>query len=454
MLLNVSMGFDQITKCKNIKQYHSSTSVRRHGLEIIRALQFKTQQQPKVQRQIQKFICDQWKDDIFEYFGLMPQLTTMNTQVLQSVAGCADHKWRNVVKLINDYLGKKLFASDRNKQILRKLMKPVSLKTFKIRLQRESQNIYNPRNNKDFFVSSIAENEIIPQCFENFVNRNEWVWKPSKFGFSVWNQIGMDKATKGGYNESIALVAGKFSVKNSMCSIHVPGVCNCTLNEYLIALRNLSQFKLNFIVLYILRLCFQTLGEVQESQKNIQSIFERIDNEYYNKSAMWSCLGKKPVLVAIVKFATNKEQIVVSRLCHASLVCIAAHKQNDIDLVESKADIEVIANNANNVSNPIPICMDQFVNEAFFLENAQQKKHFKNKWSESLDQIRSFDQSYARPKDLGYMSEMERLGKFNGSLYPPFVALKLNYSWLLAMSSEYILLEQCFTFLIVCCMRI
>ena len=153
----------------------------------------------------------------------------MNTQVLQSVAGCSDHRWREVTKLLHGHLGRKLFASERNKQTIRAMMRPQSLSTFQIRLQRESQNQYVPINNKDYWVSSIADNEIIAQCFDNFVNRNEWVWDVSKFGYTVWSQIGMDKATKGGYNESIALVAGKFSVKNSMCSIHVPGLCSVLL---------------------------------------------------------------------------------------------------------------------------------------------------------------------------------------------------------------------------------
>ena len=187
-------------------------------------LEWKAPKQPQLQKQIREKIFDHWRDEIYKYFALVPQFTTMNTQVLQSVLGCSDVRWRKFVGHIHDHLKVRLFASERNRKTLRTMMRPVSRLTFKLRLHRESTNSYNPRNNHHFWISAIGANEIIAQCLDNFVNTNEWIWELSKFGHTIWNQIGMDKATKGGYNESIALVAGKFSVKNSMCSIHAPGM--------------------------------------------------------------------------------------------------------------------------------------------------------------------------------------------------------------------------------------
>ena len=224
-VMNVSVSFNTITQCSsNVIRYTSAQSVRKHAREVLGVLEWKTRNKAQIQKQIREYIFDHWRDDIYKYFAFVPPLTTMNTQALQTIAGCSDHKWRDMVKCLHEHLEKKLFASERNIQTLRPMMRPMSRKTFSMRLQRESSNQFKPVNNDKFWISSIGDNEIIAQCLDNFVNRNEWIWELSKFGHTIWNQIGMDKATKGGYNESIALVAGKFSVKNSMCSIHVPGM--------------------------------------------------------------------------------------------------------------------------------------------------------------------------------------------------------------------------------------
>ena len=102
---------------------------------------------------------------------------------------------------------------------------------------------------------------------------------------------------------------------------------------------------------------------------------------------MWKSLAKRPVLVAIVHFATNEEQEIVSRFCSASVVCISADKQNEIDADEGKADVEMQVNNVNVDLPGLGICKEQFV-----IETPIEEK-FEDKWYKALQKIRQFGQS-------------------------------------------------------------
>ena len=154
---------------------------------------------------------------------------------------------------------------------------------------------------------------------------------------------------------------------------------------------------------------YEFVGDVQESQQNIQSIFEGIQSEGYDKANMWQSLAKKPVLVSIVHFATNEKEEIVSRLCATSVVCVSANKQDEIDNDEGKADVDMKVNGENIGLENLEIGKEQFVNETDLIE-----AQFEDKWEQLLNQIQEFDKNYKRPKKLGYMSEKERLGNFSG----------------------------------------
>ena len=123
---------------------------------------------------------------------------------------------------------------------------------------------------------------------------------------------------------------------------------------------------------------------------------------------MWKSLAKRPVLVAIVHYATN-EELIVSRFCSTSVVCISSTKQDEIDHHEEKADVAMQVHHDNIGLDDFGLCKEQFVTETDCIG-----EEFEDKWQQLLAKIQQFDKDYKRPKDFGYMSEKERLGDFSG----------------------------------------
>lgn len=216
-----------ITRCqlyKESKQYCPySKAPQKHALEIVETIKWKTSNNVHLETQIVQQLLKQWRTEHPQFFTQPSQMTAMNTQSLQGLLHVADHKFRPFVQKIHEYLGFKLFDNERNVRDLRKIIRPQSLVIFQMELTKENTNQYNQFPNARFWIASLREDEIICQCLDNFVNNNDWIWQISKFDFGLWCQIGFDKATKGGFSESIALVTNKFSVKNSMTTLYIPG---------------------------------------------------------------------------------------------------------------------------------------------------------------------------------------------------------------------------------------
>ena len=221
-LLNVNVSQGRQARANGLQASRSNANF--YANEIIKHIDHKCNGNAVLLDLVKKQLFIKWKDDILCYFNIGVQFTTMNTQVLQGLAKSPDANWRNLVSKIHDYLGWKLFNSERNRKTLRQILQPRTFKVFNWEMVKASVNQYSPRKDSSFWVSVIKETEIIGQCMDNLVNNNEWIFLTNKHGRRIDAQLGFDKATKGHYSETLCIAERLFSVKRSMASMYIPGL--------------------------------------------------------------------------------------------------------------------------------------------------------------------------------------------------------------------------------------
>ena len=369
--------------------YQSNTSIKNHVTEITDIIKFKCNGNETISQQLHGKLWDLLQEEIYEHFQLKLRLTTMNCNVLQDILRASDARWRLFANKIHDALGWKFFRSERDKQSLRKILKPSTNRIFEIDLAVESTNQYNPLPVQKFLVSVIEETEIVAQSFDNAINNNKYVELETKFHGKLWFQLGGDKATKGGYSESICLVGGdKFSVTNSMCNLYVP-------------------------------------GQMQESPENIARIRHYIKEHFYDKSRVWEGLSIEPVVVSVVLYSVDEKRELNSRFVHSCVVFLHPEAQQSLDIDEAKVE-------ENAAMQPRP---EWEVDRSIFVTEAEHMAHeielkcrrrggreaipvsdWKCGWEIALDDLTDFEAKYERPRDLGYMSEKQRHGDFTSCM--------------------------------------
>ena len=159
-------------------------------------------------------------------------------------------------------------------------------------------------------------------------------------------------------------------------------------------------------------------GDIQENVFNIEKCFQIIKQDLYDKQNLWNSFAKKPVVICLVRWTTDDEGIIDSRICQVCVVCISGHKQDEIDNEEIKSDHDV---QSKSGWTPIQIDTTQFVteehhiNQTIQIYNKRRDDVWKDSWQQAWDEIKKFDSKYNRTKDNGYMSEQERLGNFNSN---------------------------------------
>ena len=233
----------RITKCKlrkTRKDWSKTQTASTHAQEILAVVRWKCNNNNLAIVQIQQELFKTWQTEIIAYYRPKTTFTTMNTHVLQNLLKSPDHRWRDFVKKVHDYHVCAIFNSSRNIQSLRKICKARTHKQGKLNMIADNaNNQYNQIKNKDFWFSCIEETEILATCMDKFVNNNDWIFALSKWNNQIANAWGWDKATKGGFNISGTLVAKKFSVKNSMSNVFVPGNLQFSLCTVCFVLCNL-----------------------------------------------------------------------------------------------------------------------------------------------------------------------------------------------------------------------
>lgn len=215
-----------VTQCASWmvdRTYKSRQALHLHVNNIKHIMKWKCAQNEQMYTQLQNALFDECKSDIANYYAQKFQFTCMNCNVLQDILRAPDKRWRDFVHKVNGALGWRLFQSEYYIQMLRNHIRPQTLNIFTLELETSTVNRYNVKPMKKYCVASITETEIISAAFDAQVNNNDWIWQVSKFDYDIWGQIGGDKATKGGYSESICLAGTKFSVHNSMASLYIPG---------------------------------------------------------------------------------------------------------------------------------------------------------------------------------------------------------------------------------------
>ena len=367
-----------ITQCSIKDRYSGYITTKRpkyHAQELICVLKWKTNGSKTQFIQIQEQMFELWKPEIASYFSLKPRLTTMNTQVLQSLLRSPDHRWRQFVALVHQYLQSPLFSSSRNVNGLRAILQPRTLACRSISADRDCTNAYNKQRSSQFLYAVIQETEIMGQCVDNLINNDKLIFETSKFKDEIWFQIGFDKATKGGYSESIGVGLGKFSVLNSMCCLHIP-------------------------------------GQIKESMVNIQRTHDDINKHIYNKSNLWNSLSKKPIIITLVAYCVDESRQVISRKAHSGVVCISSHKQDFVD------ELSLPAQSRQKLS--VKIELSQFNNENQRLSaikkdwtNNHNGEEWFDKWELALQQIKEYDTSLVRENKYSHMCEHERKGTFD-----------------------------------------
>lgn len=219
-----------ITTCQpksNQTKYKQKRTVDEHTREIEAVITFKANGNKDILHQLQDSLIHNMENRVFQMYNFGKKMSARNTNVLQDVLKVSDLRWREFTKLLHGWMGWPLFASRRQVDKLRKITKPRTSAVVEMTLSREGGgNQYTLVGLSKYYVGVVQENEVIAQAFDNSINNNEWIWYDSKHHGQVWCQIGGDKATKGGYNESVCLANDKFSVTKSMSTMYISGMSN------------------------------------------------------------------------------------------------------------------------------------------------------------------------------------------------------------------------------------
>ena len=352
-----------VTKCYNQNtQYRSRTSVNNHVNNLLECLSFKCGANNAKYLQIRNSLAMRWKPDLMKQWNLLIQFSPMETQRLQNKSHITDKQFNTLAVAVNRALGRTLFASNNKKSVIRKLIVPRSASIFTIQLQKDGANKYDPRKHANFDVWYAQETEIMGKCLDIVVNKNEFVWM-KQFANRIWFQIGADKATKGGFAESVVLIGPSLSVKDSMVSMYIP-------------------------------------GQALESASNIVKCHQKMN---YDKARYWESLSKQPVLVSTVLYHTTNGML-DSRLVQSCQVLINPQMQSMLnDNVNKQPSIKHMS---DQVCQPQQFSYDWDLNKSA-------NKQKKSGWEVALQTIKIWEKEYERPDHLSCLAECERQGLFD-----------------------------------------
>ena len=294
------------------------------------------------------------------------QYSVKQTQRLQNRVGISDKPFNTLAVDVNRSAKRTIFCSARKKNLLRKACKSVTAQIIVLQLQKESVNAYEPRQHANFDVYYIHEVEITAQSFDVLVNDNQFVWV-DMLDNQIWFQIGGDKATKGGFSESIILIRPVNSNTDSMISLYIP-------------------------------------GSATESGSNIMKCHQNMN---YDKRKVWQSLSKRSAMVSNVFYHVDETGVLDSRIVKSCHVLIHPEKQA---VINGHVDV-----NVHNILQPnyhtVDLDEKQFDKEWQLAKS--KKKQSNGGWQVALEQIKQFDAKYRRPSNLQCMSESERHGVFD-----------------------------------------
>ena len=349
--------------------YQSRQTIALHANNVLECLQYKCNGNNYVYAQLQSRIGQQWKNDLMKQWNIRDHLTARETEKLQSIGGLADHVWSKFKSEFNKTWGNRVFASKGKTSIIRAIRTPNSGMIADVNLKSDS-NKYDSRDRHPYTIYYMRECEIVSEGLDKLINSNEYVWI-DLFGEKILVQYGGDKAKKGGYYDTIAIGGAKFSVKNSMIALYIPG--NVTEN-------NSNLYK-----------CYQLMN--------------------YNKIEYWRTLSKNPCIISIVFYSVDDEKLLESRLVHSCVVCVKPSKQAMLNSYKSDNSYIIQPNIHSQLRLESKFVMDQFDFEWKLNKSPQKQKS--NHRRNALAELNLWEKNYTRPTDLKVLSDIERQGSFN-----------------------------------------
>ena len=150
-----------------------------------------------------------------------------------------------------------------------------------------------------------------------------------------------------------------------------------------------------------------------------------IKENYYDKQNIWNALGNKPVVLCLVRWQENEKGLVDSRLCQSCVICLAGHKQDDID--ENKSSNE----SPDSLGAKIHINADQFMTEEEYIQdtiseyNQRHGVKWVDSWQRAWGILQQWEKNYHRPRKYGYMSEKERLGNYDSRTLNKYINVNI-----------------------------
>ena len=354
-------------------EYKSFKSIQTHARNVLEVMNYKTQNNSDLYTQIQMYIGKKWKSELLQEWNMRETLSPHNSMSIQVESGISDKPYNKITTAVNRSMGWRIFPTHQSKFNARMAIRPQTARIMDVQLKQESNNNHEPRKQGKFTVWYCEEREIIPQCLDRVVNKNKYVFMPI-WRNMIWFQIGGDKATKGGFSESIALIGATLSAKDSMISLYIP-------------------------------------GNACESSSNIIKCHRKMN---YPKGQIWQSMSKRPALVSIMMFNVSPRGVLNSRMVKTCLCMISPSKQSKLNEINAENQ-NIILNNPNmHVNNNYSQCsidLSKFDN-SWKLNKSQQKQILGN-WQTGLIEIKNFDANYDRPADLKWMTETERQGNFD-----------------------------------------
>ena len=361
-----------ITKCtprKRYNGYQSTNSIKNHCKNVLYCLSYKCDGNNVIYKQLRSAIAKEWKTDLLQEWQIKNQLTAQQTERLQHIAGMSDHPWNNFKTQFNKTWGSRVFASKGKTSKIRAANKPQTARVRDLELKSDA-NKYDSRERHNYTIFYMRECEIITNALDKFINNNEFVWM-DLFGKKIFAQYGGDKAKKGGYYDTICLGGPTFSVKHSMISLYIP-------------------------------------GNVSENNSNLHKCYQIMN---YDKIAYWRSLSKKPCIMSLVLYCCSCDTILQSRCVQSCVIVINPNKQGLLNIVHDENKRLMPAKQQSAKKVEAQFATKQFDFQWTLLKSKQKQQE--NHWRTVLSEMKKWEESYERPKDLSLLSDQERKGNFD-----------------------------------------